>query len=108
MTTRSVRISAGSSGSHLISGTWRAIDAEVSNHAEDTILKISGNRIIPGIGIVLLISLAVIFVAPIVAIGLATAALIRQPPAPLDFLTFGCAIAALLCQVLLFQNSKWL
>jgi hypothetical protein len=45
MTTRSLRVSAGSLGSHLISGTWRATDAEVSNHAEDTIFKISGDTL---------------------------------------------------------------
>jgi hypothetical protein len=65
-------------------------------------------RIIPGIGIVLLISLAVAFVAPIVATGLAAAALIRQPRALLNLLTFGCAIAALVGQEFLFRSSKWL
>jgi hypothetical protein len=43
MTTHSSRISVGSAGSHLISGSWRATDAEVSNHAEDTIFKVNGN-----------------------------------------------------------------
>jgi hypothetical protein len=45
MTTRSSRVSAGSQGAHPISGTWRATDSEVSNHAEDTIFKVSGQTL---------------------------------------------------------------
>jgi hypothetical protein len=45
ITTHSLRVSAGSAGSHAISGTWRATDAGVSNHAEDTIFKISHDRL---------------------------------------------------------------
>jgi hypothetical protein len=45
MTTHSLRVSAGSPGSHMISGSWRATDAEVSNHAEDTIFKVNGNTL---------------------------------------------------------------
>lgn len=41
MTTHSSRVSAGSRGSHLISGTWRMTDGDVSNHAEDTDFKTS-------------------------------------------------------------------
>jgi len=65
-------------------------------------------RNIPGAGIVMLIALAVALVAPIVATGLAGAALVREPRVPLSLLTFGCAIAALLGQVFLFLNSSWL
>jgi hypothetical protein len=65
-------------------------------------------RNIPGIGIVMLIALVVTLVAPIVATGLAGAALVRSPRAPLNVLTFGCAISALLGQVCLFLNSRWL
>ena len=65
-------------------------------------------RGIPGIGRVTLIALAVALVAPMVATGLAGAALVRQPRVPLNLLTFGCAIAALLGQVLLFLISRWL
>jgi hypothetical protein len=65
-------------------------------------------RGIPGIGTVTLIALAVALVAPMVATGLAGAALVRQPRVPLNLLTFGCAIAALLGQVLLFLISRWL
>ena len=45
MTTHSLRLSDGSAGSHLVSGTWRATDAEVSNHAEDTIFKFSAGTL---------------------------------------------------------------
>jgi hypothetical protein len=65
-------------------------------------------RNIPGIGRVMLIALMVALVAPIVAAGLAGAALVREPRAPLNLLTFGCAIAALLGQVFLFLISSWL
>ena len=65
-------------------------------------------RGIPGIGVVMLAALAVAFLAPIVATGLAGAALVRQPRVPLNWLTLGCAIAALLGQGLLFLTSRWL
>ena len=65
-------------------------------------------RDIPDAGIVMLVALAVALMAPIVATGLAGAALIRQPRAPLNLLIFGCAIAALLGQVLLFLISMWM
>jgi len=45
VTTHFSRVSAGSQGAHPISGTWRATDSEVSNHAEDTIFKISGKTL---------------------------------------------------------------
>jgi hypothetical protein len=45
MTTHSSRVSAGSQGAHPISGAWRMTDGEVSNHAEDTIFKISGKTL---------------------------------------------------------------
>lgn len=65
-------------------------------------------RTIPGIGMVMLIAFAVGLLSPIVAAGLAGAALVREPRAPLNLLTFGCAIAALLGQVLLFLITRWL
>jgi hypothetical protein len=65
-------------------------------------------RNIPGIGKIMLIALLVALVAPIVATGLAGAALVREFRAPLNLLTFGCAIAALLGQVFLFTISSWL
>jgi hypothetical protein len=40
---------------------------------------------------IMLIALAVALVAPIVATGLAGAALVREPRVPLNLLTFGCA-----------------
>ena len=65
-------------------------------------------RSIPGIGIVTLVALGVALLAPIVATGLAGAALVRQPRVPLNWLTLGFAIAALFGQGLLFLISKWL
>jgi len=65
-------------------------------------------RNIPGIGMVMLTALAVALVSPIVATGLAGAALVREPRAPLNLLTFGCAIAALLGQFFLFLISRWM
>jgi hypothetical protein len=49
-------------------------------------------RNIPGIGMIMLTALLVAMVAPIVATGLAGAALVREPRAPLNWLTLGCAI----------------
>jgi hypothetical protein len=65
-------------------------------------------RNIPGVGMVMLIALLVALVAPMAATGLAGAALVREPRAPLNWLTFGFAIAALLGQVFLFLISSWL
>jgi hypothetical protein len=65
-------------------------------------------RNIPGIGMILPIALAVALVAPVVATVLAGAALARQPRVPLNLLTFGCAIAALVGQVFLFLITRWL
>lgn len=45
MTSHSSRVSAGSQGSHLISGGWRMTDGDVTNHAEDTIFKISADTL---------------------------------------------------------------
>ncbi len=45
LTSHSVRVSAGAPGSHLISGGWRMTDGDVSNHAEDTIFKVTGNTL---------------------------------------------------------------
>lgn len=65
-------------------------------------------RGIPGLGVLVLTALAVALLAPVVAIGLAGAALLRQPRAPQNLLTLGCAIAALIGQVLLFLITRWL
>ena len=64
-------------------------------------------RVIPGIGPVMLVALVVALVAPIVAAGLAGAALIRQPRAPLTWMTFGCALAVLVGQMVLFLVTRW-
>jgi len=65
-------------------------------------------RIIPGIGGVMLCALVVALLAPVVAIGLATTAVIRQPREPLNWLTFGCAVAAFVGQAGLFLITRWL
>jgi hypothetical protein len=65
-------------------------------------------RGIPGIGMIMLVAVAVALVAPIVATVLAGAALFREPRAPQNLLIFGCAIAALIGQACLFLISRWL
>src|SRR6266550_1172639 len=65
-------------------------------------------RSVPGIGVVMLVALGIALLAPIVATGLAGAVLVRQPRVPLNWLTLGCAIAALFGQGLLFLISRWL
>jgi hypothetical protein len=45
MTMHSTRVSAGTLGAHLISGGWRMTDGDVSNHAEDTIFKVTGDTL---------------------------------------------------------------
>jgi hypothetical protein len=65
-------------------------------------------RNIPGIGPIMLVALGVVLLAPIVATVLAAAAAVRQPRVPLNWLTFGCAIAVLLGQALLFFITRWM
>jgi hypothetical protein len=45
LTAKFSRVSKGAPGSHLISGGWRMIEMEVSNHAEDTTFKVSGGAL---------------------------------------------------------------
>jgi hypothetical protein len=65
-------------------------------------------RGIPGIGPIMLTALVVALVAPMVATALAGVALVRQPRVRINLLTFGCAIAAFLGQVVLFLFSRWM
>jgi hypothetical protein len=65
-------------------------------------------RNIPGAGMIMLLAFAVALLAPVVATGLAGAALVRQPRATQNLVTFGCAVAALLGQVFLLLISGWL
>jgi hypothetical protein len=44
-TTHSTRVSAGSKGSHAVSGEWRVIDGDLTNHAEDTMFQVSENTL---------------------------------------------------------------
>ena len=45
MTSHSLRVSAGSQDSHLVSGGWRMTDGDVSNHAEDTTFQVVGDTL---------------------------------------------------------------
>lgn len=65
-------------------------------------------RYIPGVPLILLGALAASFLAPIVALGLAAAALLRQPRVLLNLLTLAGAAAALVVQALVFSSSRWL
>lgn len=65
-------------------------------------------RYIPGAGSFLLSALVLSVLAPIVAVCLATAALVRGARVPANWLTLGLAGAALCCQALLFLSSRWL
>ena len=64
-------------------------------------------RGIPGVGMVMLAALGVALVAPLVATGLAGAALLRQPRLPLDWVTLGGALAVLFGQGLLSLVTGW-
>ena len=65
-------------------------------------------RIVPGIGMIMLSALGISLLAPIGATALAGVALVRQPRVLLNWLTLGCAIAAVVGQGALFLVSKWL
>ncbi len=65
-------------------------------------------RGIPGIGMIMLVALGIALLAPMVAIGLAGAVSLRQPRVPLNWITLGCAIAALFGQGALFLITRWL
>jgi hypothetical protein len=65
-------------------------------------------RIIPGIGPIMLFALVAVLLAPIVATGIAGAALIRESRGPLNWLLLACAIAVTLGQGTLFTVSGWL
>jgi hypothetical protein len=45
MTTHSTCVSGAPAGSHLASGAWRASDADVSHHGEDTVFEVSGDTL---------------------------------------------------------------
>jgi len=65
-------------------------------------------RVIPGVGVIMLVAFAVALLAPIVAVGLSALALFRPPRGLIDWITLGCAIAALFAQALLFLITRWL
>lgn len=45
VTSHSSRVSTAPQGAHLLSGSWRMTDLDVSNHAEDTIFKVAGDTL---------------------------------------------------------------
>jgi hypothetical protein len=45
ITVKYARVSAGKPGSHAVSGGWQMTEADVSNHAEDTTFKVSGDAL---------------------------------------------------------------
>jgi hypothetical protein len=65
-------------------------------------------RIIPGIGPVMLVALVIAVLAPVVAIGIAGTAIIRQPRVRLNWLMLGCAVTALVGEAFLFAATQWL
>jgi hypothetical protein len=65
-------------------------------------------RNVPGAGRILLIALAVALLTPMMATGLAAAALAQHPRVPRDRLVLGWAVAALFGQVFLFLITRWL
>jgi hypothetical protein len=65
-------------------------------------------RVIPGVGPFMLLALATALLTPFAATGLAIAALIRQPKDGRNWLTLGCAIAALCGQWVVFTVTRWM
>jgi hypothetical protein len=65
-------------------------------------------RFIPGIGPIMLMALVISVLAPVVAIGIAGAAVIREPRAGLNWLLLGGAIVALLGVMLIFSLTQWM
>lgn len=65
-------------------------------------------RLIPGIGPIMLVALAIAVLAPVVAVVIAAVALIRRPRAALHWLILGCAMAACLAVGVVFSVTQWL
>ncbi len=65
-------------------------------------------RGIPGIGTIALVTLGVAVVAPVLAMVLAAAALIRKPRTLFSWLTLGCAAAIVLGQAAVFMSAMWM
>jgi len=62
----------------------------------------------PFLGSVALAMLVTVAIAPIAAIAFAVTAVVQQPATLPNWITLGCAIAALFGQALLFLSSRWL
>jgi branched-subunit amino acid ABC-type transport system permease component len=65
-------------------------------------------RIIPGIGPIMLGALAVALLAPLAAIALSAAALLRQPRAGVNWIMLAFSIAVFGGQGLLFMATRWM
>jgi ACR3 family arsenite efflux pump ArsB len=65
-------------------------------------------RVIPGIGPIMLVALVIAIISPVLALGIAAVALMRQPRAVLGWLILGCAVAACCAEGLIFAATKWL
>ncbi|HEX4377760.1 MAG TPA: hypothetical protein VHZ99_11480 [Steroidobacteraceae bacterium] len=65
-------------------------------------------RLIPGIGIFMLSTLVVSFLAPVAATGLAVIALIRQPSVLLNWFCLLGGVTVMFGQALVFVSSRWL
>ena len=65
-------------------------------------------RYVPGAPGIVLSALVLSVLAPVVAVGLAAAALARGPRMPANWLALGLGSAALCGQWLLFLSARWL
>ena len=65
-------------------------------------------RVIPGIGPIMLIALGLAVISPVLALVIASAALIQRPRAVLGWLILGSAVAACFAVGIIFEATKWL
>ena len=74
------------------------------------VIRLSGFdiRIIPGIGPLMLVALAISVLAPVVAVGIAGASLIKRPRTVASWLILGCAVAACIIVAYIFEATRWL
>ncbi len=64
-------------------------------------------RVVPGIGPIMLTALCTALLAPVAAIVLGGAAVIRQPGISLNWLALASAVAAFVGQGILFLVTRW-
>jgi hypothetical protein len=63
---------------------------------------------LPVFHVLLPLALVCVLLAPVMAVGLAAAALIWKPRLLKDWIALGCAVAAVFGQTFLFLVSRWL